>query len=159
LEKGPPDGEPASELQNAVLYSEKVEFSNFTGEENRLSFYTLAKVFTEMPAHYELMKVTYNWDGSANVLQRLQQTIPESMQEAQEQQPEEVLAKVSRLNFFYCYEDKSASPPYKWENIWDNEVKIPQGVKIELTLEPEEKLTLSKYVFIPSGEKGIKKDE
>ena len=76
------------------------------------------------------------------------------MQETEEQESEEIAAKISSLNLFYCY-DADAQPPYEWKKSWNSdENKNPQGIKIELEFNTEEKLVFTKYIFIPTGEKG-----
>lgn len=145
----------ASDLENAVKYYPKdSEFSNFEGKEDLISFYSLVDVYQTIPAHPELRKITYSLDESTPILQRLEQTFAESVQETEEQESEEIAAKVSSLKLSYCYEDKDAEPPYKWKHTWDFAQKIPWGVKIELELDAEEELVFTKYVFIPTGEKG-----
>lgn len=140
------------DLENAVSYSKKTDFSNFLGEKNKISFYSLTEVFQKIPAHPELRKITYSLDEPAHILERLEQTFPESWQNLPE--PEEIAAQIAGLNFFYCYEDEGNEPPYKWKDTWDSKENIPQGVKIELEVGTEEKTVFTKYVFIPTGEKG-----
>lgn len=144
----------AGDLENAILYSQKEDFLNFLGEEDKISFYSLTETFQTLPAHRELKKITYNLDESSRILQRLEQTFAESLQETQEQEPEEIAAKINNLNFSYCYEDEAAEPPYRWEDIWNSDKVIPQGVKIALELDVADKPVFTKYVFIPIGEKG-----
>jgi len=149
----------ALDLENAVLYSEKEEFSNFEGEKNRISFYSLVDIFQIIPAHPELRKITYSLDESTHILQRLEQTFPESMQGSRVQEAEGIVAQVDNLNFSYCYIDEGAAPSYKWKDTWDSKQGIPQGVKIELEIDTEEKLVFVKHVFIPSGEKVREEEE
>ena len=144
----------ACDLENAILYSEKDEFCNFLGEKNKISFYALVDVFQAMPAHPELRKITYSLDESNHILQRLEQTFAESEQKMQEQKPQEIIAHIGNLNLLYCYEDEDAEPPYKWMDTWNFRKRIPQGIKIELEIGAKEKLIFTKYVFIPTGEKG-----
>lgn len=149
----------AEDLENAVKYSEKENFSNFEANQNSISFYSLEEVFTglpKVPAHPELRKISYSLSGS--MLQRLDETIPELLQEKPVAQPEEMSAKISELNFSYYYIDKTTSPAsYKWDNVWDWPLDIPRGVKIGLKVVGEEK-SFVKYVFIPSGVEKQKND-
>ncbi len=143
----------SEELENAVLYSQESGFPNFVGGKNRVSFYSVVNVFSTLPVHPELRKITYDLDSSADMLQRLEQTFPESVQNRQDKSPEEIAARISNLNFFYYYKDENAAVPYKWKNSWDSAEDIPQAVKIELKLDSEEKLVFTKYVFIPTGKR------
>jgi len=147
----------AQDLENAVLYSKEAGFSNFTGEKNKISFYSLVEVFSSLPPHSELRKITYSLNG--NVLQRLEQTYPEYLREEEQRLPEEIANQISNLNFSYCYSDEEAQPPYKWKDTWDSLQVIPQAVKIELELGIEKAVTFTKYVFIPTGEKGKENEE
>ena len=147
------------DLENAVLYSdseeEGPEVPNFVGLENELSFYSLAESFRTIPVYPELRRITYSLDESTHILQRLEQTFPECVQETMEQEPEQIAVKISNLNFSYCYKvEEGAKPPYEWKDAWDSEQGIPQGVKIELRLKKTEDVAFTKYVFIPVGKKG-----
>jgi type II secretion system protein J len=143
------------DLENAVLYSdsEKSEYFNFEGEENKMSFFSLVHTFQTIPHHPELRRITYSFDESTRTLQRLEQAFVHSTQEGESQEAEQIVAQIYNLNFFYCYIDEDAIPPYKWMNIWNSGQDIPQGVKIELKVGAE-KLPFTKYVFIPTGKKG-----
>lgn len=148
----------AQDLENASLYSKKEGFSNFSGEKNKISFYSLVDDYQALPVHPELKRITYSLNEPAHTLLRQEETFPESVQETPSQAPEAIALQVANLNFFYCYEDKAAEPPYKWLDSWQpnpaKDIFLPQGVKIELKLDAKGKLSFTKYVFIPTGEKG-----
>lgn len=147
----------AQDLENAVLYSQEAGFSNFTGEKNKISFYSLGEVFSSLPPYSELRKITYSLNAAA--LQRLEQAYPECLQEEEQQLSEEIANQISNLNFSYCYNDKETQPPYKWKDTWNSLQAIPQAVKIELELDIDEAVAFTKYVFIPTGEKGEESEE
>ena len=152
----------AYDLENAVLYSEpeeEEELSNFAGERNEISFFTIVDVFQKLPTHQQLRRIAYSLDESTRMLLRQELTYPESVQEAYEKEPEEIAAHISNLTFFYYYENKDDEPPYEWMDSWDPAQGIPQGVKIELEVEAEEELIFTKYVFIPTGKKGQEQEE
>ncbi len=143
----------ALDLENAVLYSEKPEFVNFQGGKSKISFYSTVETSQALPGHTELRKIAYSLDESGHILQRREQALFNSGQNTEEE-AQEIAAAISRLDFFYCYEDEHAEPPYKWQDSWDFPQELPQGIKIELGLDTEKNLVFSKYVFIPTGRKG-----
>lgn len=143
----------ALDLENAVIYSPDPEFSNFEGKNNKISFYSLKEVFQTIPSHLELRKITYALDESTQTLQRWEENFAQSAQETTVQEPEDFATQIKTLAFSYCYEDEGSDPLYQWKDEWDAVKEIPQGVKIELEVGAE-KLTFTKYVFIPTGKKG-----
>jgi type II secretion system protein J len=143
------------DLENAVIYSdsERAEYFNFEGEGNKISFFSLVPTFQAIPYHPELKRITYIFDESTHTLQRLEQKFSDFAQGSGSQEAEQIIAQIYNLNFFYCYLDEDAIPPYKWMNNWNSEQDIPQGVKVELEIAAE-KLPFAKYIFIPNGRKG-----
>ena len=149
----------AQDLENAVKYSEDEDFLNFVGEQKKLSFYAVVESYHRFPGHPELKKITYSLKQGngedANILQRLEQAFPDSQEESETQEPEEIVTKVNAFNFYYCYLDETIDPPsYKWTTAWNFAQEIPQGVKVELGPDAEEAPVFTKYVFIATGEKG-----
>lgn len=142
----------AADLENAVLYSEKEDFSNFEGKQDLISFYSLVETSQTIPAHHRLRKITYSLKDSG--LLRLEQSFTDPEEQAPEKDPEQIASGISSLEFSYAY-TQEGEPPYKWEDVWDNQQVIPKGVRVKLELETEKKLAFSRYVFIPTGVKGV----
>lgn len=148
----------AQDLSNAAVYLPTENFTNFQGENNEVSFYSLVETFRPAPQYQRLYKITYQLDEQARILLRLAQAYPESDSEIQPAQPEvapeKIARQISKLNFYYCYADNTAEPnSYKWLDNWNAAQDIPLGVKIELEL-VDSPLVVSKYVFIPTGKEG-----
>ncbi|MFH1246136.1 MAG: type II secretion system protein GspJ [Candidatus Omnitrophota bacterium] len=145
------------DLRNAVVYSDKEDFVNFSGKSSEISFYSLQDTYDAASAHTELRKIAYNLDETKHILQRLSQSFADSVQKTSMSEPEEIAGKIDHINFYYCYEDKGNVPDYKWESTWNKQQALPRGVKIELGLVTKDAAVFNKYIFIPTGEKGVEK--
>lgn len=68
---------------------------------------------------------------------------------------ETVLSNLGEADFSYVYGTGDENNPYEWRDSWNEQDKIPRGVKFSLKLKSlnnEPKNALTKIVFIPSGE-------
>jgi type II secretion system protein J len=145
-------GKMTLDLENAAFYSQKDGFANFEGKKDMLSFYSLVENLQAEPAHRALHKITYSLEEPD--LKRLEQSFAQSVQEAPEGEPEVLASGIKRLNLLYCYQQEG-EPPYKWKDSWNDLQAIPQGIKIELVLSESDDLVFTKFVFIPTGVKGV----
>lgn len=142
----------ALDLENATSYSQKDDSLNFAGEKDGLSFYSLVENLQSDPVHRQLRKITYSLEDPD--LKRLEQTFAESVQETKGKELEVLASGFKRLSLFYCYQQEG-EPPYKWKDTWNDAQAIPEGIKIELELSGYEDLVFTKFVFIPTGVKGV----
>ena len=140
------------DLKNTVAYT-NIE-TNFKGESKRISFITLIEVAGEkIPLHSELARVVYCFDKDTKTIKRLVATKDEGLDETKAKGQEFLRdAKEEDLGFEYCYKEAypGAEFAYKWKDAWQDEAKIPRGIRIKLG-------EFRKVIFIPTGELGIEK--
>ena len=140
------------DLKNMVAYQK--DGANFKGDATRVSFMTLVEVSgTNAPLHSELAQVVYFLDKDTRMIKRLVATREEGLDETKSK-AEVMLKGVDEKDFRFEYGSKATSTGpgsmYDWKDKWEEEAKIPRGVKIKLN-------GFVKMVFIPTGMLGIQK--
>ncbi len=138
----------SSDLKNAIKYTEAGP--NFEGEAQRVSFITLVNVYSsEAQLHTELAKVVYYFDSGKKAINRTLAIKKEGLNE-NVAKGVDLVNNLNEINFKYCYKSESLDTPYVWKDKWDEEDKIPRGVRIKAG-------AFEKTIFIPTGELGIEK--
>lgn len=140
------------DLKNAVAYTNTG--TNFKGEPKKISFMTLIDVAGDKtPLHTELARVVYCFDKDTKAIKRLVAAKDEGLDETKARGQEFLRdTKEEDLGFEYCYEETYSGTEfaYKWKDTWQDEAKIPRGVRIKLG-------EFRKAIFIPTGELGVEK--
>lgn len=140
------------DLKNAVTYTNTG--TNFEGEPKRISFMALIDTADDKtPLHTELSRVVYCFDKDAKAIKRLVAAKEDGLDEAYAKGQELLRgAKEEDFGFEYCYKEPypGAEFAYKWKDTWQDEAKIPRGVRIKLG-------EFKKVIFIPTGELGVEK--
>jgi len=140
------------DLKNAVIYTDTG--ANFKGEPKRISFMTLIDASgDETPSHMEIARVVYCFDRDTKIIKRLAAAKDEGLDETKARGQEFLRGvKEEDLGFEYCYKESypGAEFAYKWKDAWQDETKIPRGVRIKLG-------EFKKVIFIPTGELGVRK--
>ena len=140
------------DLKNAVAYTNIG--TNFKGEPKKISFMTLIDVAGDkIPLHTELARVVYCFDKDTKAIKRLVAAKDEGLDETKAKAQEFLRdAKEEDLGFEYCYKEPYSGTEftYKWKDTWQDEAKIPRGIRIKLG-------DFRKVIFIPTGELGVEK--
>lgn len=140
------------DLKNMVAY--QIDGVNFKGGPGRVAFMTLVEVSgTDVPLHSELAQVVYSLDKDTRTIKRLVATREKGLDEAKAK-TEVMLTGVDEKAFGFEYGYKAsfsgAGSRYDWKDKWEEEAKIPRGVRIKLK-------GFVKMVFIPTGMLGVQK--
>ena len=144
----------ALDLENAVLYSDKQDAVNFSGQKSSISFFSLVDLYQTIPAYPQLKKITYSLEGSG--LKRLEQSYADSDMHSRTEYTDQMAAGLRGLNFSYLYSKQACGAvTYEWRDAWEDSAQIPRGIIIELELGEKQGLALRKFVFIPTGTPGV----
>ncbi|MBL7071963.1 MAG: type II secretion system protein [Candidatus Omnitrophica bacterium] len=133
----------------------------FSGNSAEVSFITLEGAYLEEAniSLRQLVKVKYEYDSAAGELIRMKAGKAEGFN-IETAEKEVLFAGVDDCGFYYCYDSEEEFEPYSWEDEWDDEEsRIPRGVRFVINVKAgknNEKLSLTKTMFIPAGILGEK---
>jgi len=159
-----------TDLQNEVPLNGGAlkELFPFEGAQRRLAFPTALQVVDAAQASHErraVGEVTYAWKNAENgrpaqLVRNWALLIPESSKDIQGRGSEAFPASVAAVSFGYpSHQNPPALPLIVWDGHWEELHKVPEAVRIDLTLkEPEsgEELMLEKIVQIWQGRIRVK---
>lgn len=141
----------SQDLHNAIHANEIYLVS----EAQKIYFYS---VLPAQDGTRELYKITYTWEreGSYFNLLRLKENYIDSCQEIHEK-GDEILDKVSKLEFSYGYVKKeiSGEEEFSWKEEWKQE-SMPKLVQLKIEKNGEK---FNKIIYCPAGRMGELKQE
>lgn len=135
---------------------EKIFF--FLGDRDRFSFVTLKDTFTAKgKSRRQVCNATYfisEGEGARELMRTIQY---QCMAFAVSPDSEEaLLSDIEDAEFLYSYEGDDEDSPPIWLDVWEQEEKVPLGVKVKLTLKGLGSLRrFTKTIFIPVGALGV----
>ncbi|MBN2119665.1 MAG: hypothetical protein JW734_01240 [Candidatus Omnitrophica bacterium] len=140
----------STDLRNSFVYGEIY----FIGEKERLEFATLVTTASTYPGlRRGPGQVAYYLDSKAKKIIKEKRNLSHIYKEAQGS-VQEVLSKVSSLNFEYYYYD-SLRKEYFWLDEWEEE-SLPLAVRVRLEITGKDKVYKIIRTFnVPLGKKEI----
>jgi type II secretion system protein J len=164
------------DLHNSLLaeiYSETEKFETagaeggeeehvyfFTGERKTFSFVTLRDTYTEKGLERNICNVTYSLKGgeSGGLVRSLQyQSTGFASNDSGE---DTLLTGIEDLEVTYSYAAEDEDEPPVWLDYWDQEEKIPLGVKVKFKLKGLGRMReFAKTVYIDVGALGTLEED
>ena len=106
----------------------------------------------------ENVVINLSFEGKKNGLMRVIKYQDRGFAAMPEEEP--LLTGIEDIEVLYSYEDEDPDLPPIWLNIWEQEEKVPLGVKIRLKLKGLGNLRdFTKTIFIPVGSLGSQEEE
>lgn len=133
------------DLRNSFAFSK--ERANFTGSRSSIGFLTLADTFSKDTITRDFSFVSYSLDGKK--LMRLCRNNTESFNQASRIEAEEIISDIEAVTFSYGYKSDSDEPIKFDREAWDDESKMPQAVKIKLTLKNARAQDFERTIYLP----------
>lgn len=133
----------------------------FTGKNDSFTFVTLKDSLTSDGRQArQICNVTYYLDGAQQkTLMRIVKYQGKGFA-AVPGGEEALLGNIDRAEILYSYESNDEDSPPEWLNFWEEEKKVPLGVKLKLRLNSMGKLRdFTKTVLIPVGALGMQGEE
>ena len=124
------------DLRNSFPYT--ADDSKFTGEENKISFLTVAGK--------DFAQAAYSLEG--NNLSRLLKINKDALNEKKEITPAVIANNIKEIHFTYLYLE-SGNNNLKEKDSWQGADKIPAAVKISLTTSGKINKTFTRTVYLP----------
>lgn len=126
----------ARELRNSFIYKPPPDTCGFSGENNRLSFYTVLCDYAA--AKPKIVNVVYTFEGSA-----LHKVIKHPF--ADEEISYDFIENIIEGKFYY-FNDANE----EWEESWESEGKPPHSIKIDFKCKDDKgnSAEFSKYIFV-----------
>lgn len=134
------------DLRNSVVYSQ--DETNFRGENNALSFFSLVDRFFADKIIQDYAFISYKLEGRR--LMRLCLKNQEILTHKPEQEPQEMDSNIEDLSFSYGY-IPVGSQAMAWKDLWDDPKALPVAVKVKLTLKNKVRQDFVRTIFLPSA--------
>ena len=136
--------------------SEKEPIIFFTGERKSFTFVTLKDTFTEKGIRRGVCNVTYSLKGGESG-SFVRSTRYQSTGFVTDEDKEEILLTgVDDIEVTYSYAPEDEEEPPIWLDYWEQEERIPLGVKLKLKLKGLGRLQeFTKTVYIDVGTLGV----
>lgn len=131
------------DLRNSFAFSNNT--TNFTGKENEVGFMTIVDSYYNDSKVPTYAFVSYNFENQ--VVSRLCRKNKESLNSQSEIAAKEVLSEVDSLGFEYGYYDNNETD-FKWNNIWEEQKKLPSAVRVKLIVNPKVKKEFQRTIFL-----------
>ncbi|MFH1753704.1 MAG: type II secretion system protein GspJ [Candidatus Omnitrophota bacterium] len=140
--------------------SEEEPIYYFKGEAKSFSFVTLKEVFTQNGMRRGTCNVTYSLKGGdSGSLVRLDKSQSAGFASSGEG-GETLLTGVNDIEVSYSYAPEDEEGPTLWLDNWEQEEKVPLGVKVKLKLKGLGSVQeVTKTVFIDVGVLGIQEED
>lgn len=134
------------DLRNSFVYA--ANETKFEGENNRISFLTLVDSYQEDNAVQDYAFVAYTLEG--NKLMRLCRINQDSLNNESETEPEEMADNIGIIfTYFYIDPDDPANSSLKEKDLWDDKLKLPVAVKINLTVKGKTESNFQRTIYLP----------
>lgn len=132
------------DLRNSFFYSE--EESKFTGENNKLSFFTLVDSYQGDKIIPEYAFVAYKLEG--NKLMRLCRKRQDALNDKLDIESDEMASNVGEIIFSYGYFG-AGSQEIRWKDSWEDKKAFPLAVKINLTIKDKGEQNFQRTIYLP----------
>jgi len=133
-----------TDLRNAFLFSKSKPY--FSGSAAEISFLTILDSYEGNSRSKDLAFISYKL--SDKKLLRLCRKNAESLNENSSIQPEEMIGAIDTILFSYGL---AADPkePLLWQASWSAQEKLPNAVKVILSIKQKKPLTLERTIYLP----------
>ncbi|MDB4349331.1 prepilin-type N-terminal cleavage/methylation domain-containing protein [Omnitrophica bacterium] len=152
-EKGIAEETEAEEEEEPVYF--------FLGDGKSFTFVTLKDAFSEKGSRRQVCNIKYYFQGGET--SRFMRSISyQSKGFATNQDEDEALLAdvIDDIEVTYSYEGEDEDSPPIWLNYWEQEEKIPLGVKVKFKLKGLGRVReFTKTVFIDTGALGVQDEE
>ncbi len=136
-------GQLNSDLRNSFPYSENDV--KFTGTKDRLSFLTIANVFSSGMFNQDYAFVSYKLEN--NKLFRLCRLNQQALNAAAEVEFEEMISDIESLFFSYAVLGADGKT-LEWKDDWSDSKVMPAAVKINLILKGKVRQDFTRTIFL-----------
>ena len=145
--------------ESATAEEEEEPIYYFLGEGKEFTFVTLRDSFKDGRMRHEVCNVTYYFKGGeTSAFMRTVKYQSNGFKEDPDRD-ETLISGVRDIEVLYSYEGEDEDSPPTWRNIWEEEEKLPLGVKIKLRLAGLSAMQeFTKTVYIETGSLGSMKE-
>jgi len=134
------------DLRNSFVYS--ANETKFEGENKQISFLALVDSYQEDKTVQDYAFVSYALEG--NKLMRLCRINQDALNNESETKSEEMADNIEVIfTYFYIDPDDPTNNSLKEKGAWDDKVKLPAAVKINLTVKGKTESNFQRTVYLP----------
>lgn len=133
-----------ADLRNSFVYS--ADKTMFFGGVEDINFFALADTFYEGGITRDYAFISYKLEG--NKLKRLCLKNQEVLDTGLKKEAEEFNAEIEEITFNYG-NLAAGSNEIEWEDSWNDPEKLPQAIKIKLTLKKKIRQDFERTIFLP----------